>query len=231
MQEGQRMWDELASARLPDGNMMMLYRRDHEYEICTGGLLLMSNQAYGSEEALATIGCRGLEGERTVLVGGLGLGYTLRATLDMLDEGATVVLAELLPAIVEWNREMLGHLADHPLTDPRVEMAIGDVAETIRRSEGRFDAMLLDVDNGPKAFTQSSNASLYGDQGLAEMFAALKPGGVLAVWSAWADRKFEHRLKYTGFLTEVHKVPARLKKGGPEHTIFLGRKPSAERGW
>lgn len=231
MQEGQRMWDELASAPLPDGNLMMLYRRDHEYEIVTGGLLLMSNQAYGSEEALATIGCAGLVGERTVLVGGLGLGYTLRATLDMLDEEATVVLAELLPALVDWNRGVLGHLADHPLTDHRVEVALGDVAETIRRSPERFDAMLLDVDNGPKAFTQSTNAGLYGDVGLAEMFKALKPGGVLAVWSAWADKKFEHRLRYTGFLVETHQVAARAKKGGPQHTIFVGRRPSEDRGW
>jgi spermidine synthase len=180
--EGQKKWDELAAAVLPDGNMMHLYRRDHEYEILADGLLLMSNQAYGSEEALAQIACEGLTGDRTVLVGGLGLGYTLRATLDMLDEDAVVVLAELLPAIVDWNRHMLGHLADHPLTDHRVQIALGDVAQTIRDSVGRFDALMLDVDNGPKAFTQSSNAALYGDKGLSEMYAALKPGGVLAIW-------------------------------------------------
>jgi spermidine synthase len=225
MPPGQRMWDELAWAPLPDGAKMTLYRRDHEYEIVADGLLLMSNQAHGSEEELATIGCRDLEGPAVVLVGGLGLGYTLRAALDALPRDATVVVGELLPAIVEWNRTILGHLARRPLDDPRVELAIGDVCETIRRSPERFDAVLLDVDNGPKAFTQESNGALYGDQGLAELYASLVPGGVLAVWSAWADRKFEHRLRYAGFVSSSVRVPARLKQGGPEHTIFVGRKP------
>ena len=231
MDNGTLAWEEVARAHLPDGVLMDLRRQGGTFEICADGLLLMSTQEHGSEEALALVGCEGLVGESTVLVGGLGLGYTLRATLNALDEDATVVVGEILPAIVEWNQGPLGHLADHPLFDPRVLLEMGDVGETIRRSPGRFDAMLLDVDNGPKAFTQAANAGLYGDEGLAECYAALKPGGVLAVWSAWDDKKFEHRLAFAGFLASVRHVPARLKKGGKDHTIFVGRKPGDTPGW
>lgn len=231
MINGVRAWEEVARATLPDGVQMDLRRQGGTYEICADGLLLMSTDEHGSEEALAILGCEGLVGAATVLVGGLGLGYTLRATLDALDEAATVIVGEILPAIVEWNQGPLGHLADHPLFDPRVQIEMGDVSELIRRSPGRFDAMLMDVDNGPKAFTQATNAGLYGDEGLAEAFAALKPGGVLAVWSAWADRKFEHRMKYAGFLTSARPVKSRLHKGGRDHMIFLGRRPGDAADW
>jgi spermidine synthase len=158
-----------------------------------------------------------------VLVGGLGMGYTLRAALDHLPADASVVVTELIPAVVEWNRGPLGPLADHPLRDQRVQIETGDVIGTLRTGTGRFDAVLLDVDNGPDAFTESSNASIYNDRGIASIRAALKPGGVVAVWSAWEDRRFEQRLKWAGFKVEVQRVRARLKKGGPRHTIFLGR--------
>jgi len=128
----------------------------------------------------------------------------------------------LVPAVVEWNRGPLGPLAGHPLKDARVRIEIGDVAATLRASRDRFDAMLLDVDNGPAAFTASHNNRLYDDAGLAAARAALRPGGVLAVWSAWEDRRFEQRLRYGGFTVQVERVRARLKKGGPRHTIFLG---------
>ena len=124
--------------------------------------------------------------------------------------------------MVEWNRGVLGPLADHPLKDRRVRVDVGDVAATLRSSSGRFDAVLLDVDNGPDAFTASHNAGLYSDRGLAAIRAALKAGGVLAVWSAWEDRKFEQRLRYNAFTVEVERVRGRLKKGGPRHTIFIG---------
>lgn len=163
-----------------------------------------------------------------VLVGGLGLGYTLRATLDLLPADATVVVSELIPAIVEWHSGPLAVLADKPIADRRVQVELKDVIATLRSSPRRFDAVLLDIDNGPEAFTESSNAGLYNDRGIATIRAALKPGGVLAVWSAWEDRRFEQRLKYAGFKVEVERVRARLKKGGPRHTIFLGRAPQ---GW
>jgi spermidine synthase len=158
-----------------------------------------------------------------VLIGGLGMGFTLRATLDLLPAGASVLVAELVPAVVEWNRSVLGPLADYPLNDSRVTVVPGDVAVTLGASRDRFDAILLDVDNGPDAFTSSANARLYDDRGLAASRAALTSRGVLAVWSAWEDRKFEQRLRYAGFAVQVERVRARLKRGGPRHTIFLGR--------
>jgi len=127
-----------------------------------------------------------------------------------------------VPAVVEWNRGPLGPLADHPLKDKRAHVELGDVAATLRASTRRFDAVLLDVDNGPAAFTATHNARLYDDGGLAAVRAALKPGGVLAVWSAWEDRRFEQRLKHAGFAVQVERVRGRLKKGGPRHTIFIG---------
>ena len=150
------------------------------------------------------------------------MGFTLRATLDLLPSDATVVVAELVPAVVDWNRGPLGPLARHPLKDKRVVVEVSDVAATLREKPGRFDAVLLDVDNGPAAFTASHNASLYDDRGLAAARGALKPGGVLAVWSSREDRRFEQRLRYGGFDVTVERVRGRLKKGGPRHTIFLG---------
>lgn len=217
-------WELLGEALTPDGNAMTLTRRGSEYMIMADGKDLMSSRMKGSEEALASIGCdraRKLEGP-CVLVGGLGMGFTLRSTLDVLPPDATVVVAELMPAVVDWNRGPLGPLAKHPLEDKRVRVEVGDVALLLRES-GRFDAVLLDVDNGPVAFTQTANAGLYDNAGLTMMRAALRPAGVLAVWSAWDDRKFEHRLRHHGFTVETHHVRARLKQGGPRHTIFVGR--------
>jgi len=213
----------------PDGTGLKLTRRDNEYIILANGRSLMSSGMYGSEEALATFACRRartLE-EPCVLIGGLGMGFTLRATLDLLPADATVVVAELLPAVVEWNRGPLGPLAGHPLKDKRVRIEIGDVAVTLKSGAGKFDAVLLDVDNGPAALTASANAWLYDDRGIAAAFEALKMDGVLAVWSAREDHKFEKRLRYGGFSVQVERVRGRLKKGGPHHWIFLGHKTSS----
>jgi spermidine synthase len=214
----------LAEAEAPDGAALKLARRGVELIILADGATLMSSRMHGSEEALAAFGCaraRKLEGA-AVLVGGLGMGFTLRATLDQMPADAVVVVAELVPAVVEWNRGELGPLADHPLKDRRVRVAPGDVGIVLQNSPGRFDAVLLDVDNGPTAMTAADNARLYGDRGLSEARNALKPGGVLAVWSAREDRKFEQRLRYARFDVRVERVRGRLKKGGPRHTIFLG---------
>jgi spermidine synthase len=203
---------------------MSLTRQGSEYVILASGKPLMSSRMHGSEEALSAFGCAEARArdEPCVLVGGLGMGFTLRATLDVLPPGAVVVVAELVPAVVEWNRGPLGPLAGHPLKDKRVHVELGDVAGTLRASARRFDAVLLDVDNGPAAFTATHNARLYDDGGLAAVRAALKPGGVIAVWSAWEDRRFEQRLKHAGFTVQVERVRGRLKKGGPRHTIFIG---------
>jgi spermidine synthase len=202
---------------------MALTRRDREYIILADGKPLMSSRMHGSEEALATLACeraRALE-DPCVLVGGLGMGFTLRAALNVLPSGATVIVAELVPAVVEWNRGPLAALAERPLEDRRVKVFEGDVLDALRGNPARLDAVILDVDNGPAAFTDSSNAALYTNEGIATAREALRDKGVLAVWSAWDDRKFEQRLRYAGFTFKVTRVRARLKQGGPRHTLFL----------
>ncbi len=219
-------WEVLGETRTPDGTAMALTRRDREYVILADGKSLMSSLMHGSEEALATRACPRLREveEPRVLIGGLGMGFTLRATLDLLPADASVTVAELVPAVVEWNRGPLGPLAGYPLKDKRVQVVGGDVADVLSSSRDRFHAILLDVDNGPAPFTAQANAGLYGDQGLAAARAALKEDGVLAIWSAWDDRKFVQRLRYAKFHVETERVRGRLKKGGPHHTIFLARK-------
>ena len=210
----------------PDGTVMKLIRRGDEYIILVDGAVLMSSRMHGSEEALATFACqrvRALE-QPSVLIGGLGMGFTLRTTLDLLPQDATIVVAELVPAVVEWNRGPLGPLARHPLKDKRVRVETGDVVVTLNSRLGQFDAVLLDVDNGPSAFTASNNAGLYDNRGIAAARAALKTEGVLAVWAAQDDRKFEQRLRDARFDVQVQRPRGRLKKGGPRHTIFLSHK-------
>lgn len=225
-----RPWETLGETTTPDGTTLTLTRHATEYVILANGKSLMSSRMHGSEEALATLALRRarLLEQPCVLVGGLGMGFTLRATLDLLPPSAIVVIGELVPAVVDWNRGPLGALASHPLKDTRVRVAMGDVAVTLRSSLSRFDAILLDVDNGPSAFTESGNAALYDNQGVAAAKGALTRDGVLAVWSAWEDRKFEQRLRYAGFSVQVERVRARLKKGGPRHTIFLADRRAPE---
>jgi spermidine synthase len=217
-------WELLGQTRAPDGSELSLTLRGGEYVILANGKSLMSSRMHGSEEALAALACARIRGrdEPRVLIGGLGMGFTLRATLDLLPANADVIVAELVPAVVEWNRGPLGPLAAHPLEDRRVRVEPGDVAVAMRAHPAAFDAILLDVDNGPAAFTSSGNAALYDNAGIAAAKDALRGGGVLAVWSAREDRKFEQRLRYAGFRVEVERVRARLKKGGPRHTIFMG---------
>jgi len=219
-------FESLGQTLSPDGTVLKLVRRGDEYLILADGAVLMSSRVHGSEEELARFAC---ERSRTlkqpsVLVGGLGMGFTLRATLDLLPRDSTVVVAELVPAVVEWNRGPLGPLAGHPLKDKRVRVEIGDVAVTLSSGRDQFDAVLLDVDNGPAAFTGSANAGLYDDRGIGAARAALKRDGVLAVWAAKEDRRFELRLRAGGFDAQAQRVCGRLKKGGPRHTIFVGHK-------
>lgn len=219
-------WQLLDEHDTPDGTRLSLMKHDRDLVILADGKMLMSSRMHGSEEELAALACKHITkgDEPRVLVGGLGLGYTLRATLDFLPASAEVVVAELVAGVVEWNRGPLGPLANHPLEDPRVKVAIGDVGKTMRLDKNGFDAILLDVDNGPDAFTATGNADLYDNRGVTQAHAALRPGGVLAVWSAWEDRKFEQRLRWAGFTVTMHRMRARLKRGGPKHTIFIGKK-------
>ena len=216
-------WELLGETRTPDGALMALTRRDREYIILADGKPLMSSRMHGSEEALATFACERARvlADPCVLVGGLGMGFTLRAALNVLPRGATVIVAELVPAVVEWNRGPLAPLAERPLEDRRVRVFEGDVLDALRGNRAGFDAVILDVDNGPRAFTDASNAALYTNEGIATVRGALRDNGVLAVWSAWEDRKFEQRLRYAGFTVKVTRVRARLKRGGPRHTLFL----------
>ena len=210
-----RAWELLGQTETPDGSDIRLTVRDDEYVILVNGDTLMSSRTHGSEEALATVACRRVQSaERPrVLVGGLGMGFTLRAALDLLPPDAIVTVAELVAAVVAWNRGPLGVLAGHPLNDPRVRIKTReDVGDTLRMNPGRFDAILLDVDNGPAAFTESANHGLYNNAGVAAAFAALRVGGALVVWSAWEDRKFEQRLRFHGFVAHVERVRAASKK-------------------
>ena len=221
-----KAWELLGEARTPDGTDIRLTRSGGEFLISANAKPLMSSRMHGSEEALATLACdeaRGMNGPR-VLVGGLGMGFTLRAVLDVLPADAVVTVAELVPAVVEWNGHVLAPLAGHPLRDARVRVQIGDVGFILRANTDRFDVVLLDVDNGPAAFTAAANVGLYDNSGVAAAYAALRTRGTLAVWSAWEDRKFEQRLRSCGFRVSVERVRARLKRGGPRHTIFLGFK-------
>lgn len=221
-----KAWELLGETRTPENGDMRLTRRDNEYVILVDGKTLMSSRMHGSEEALATLACQHLRAADTpqVLVGGLGMGFTLRATLDALPASAVVTVTELVPKVVEWNRGPLGPLASYPLRDKRVRVEVGNVGFTLRGNTAKFDAILLDVDNGPSAFTTLDNCGLYDNAGVAASYSALRQGGVFAVWSAWDDVKFEQRLKFHGFRASVERVRGRLKKGGPHHTIFLGKK-------
>lgn len=219
-------WTVLARARTPDGGELTLSEHVSELAILLDGQRLMSSRVHHSEDALSIIGCRkaaALASPR-VLVGGLGMGFTLRAALDVLPARAEVVVSELVPEVIEWNRGPIGPWASHPLKDPRVVIDQRDVAETLKLNRAGFDAVLLDVDNSPAAFTVASNSGLYGDRGLVVIRKALRPDGVLAIWSAKDDVAFEKRLKSVGFSVERERVPSHTKHRGFRHTIIVGHK-------
>jgi spermidine synthase len=222
-------WELLGQTLAPDGTVMKLSRHAHEYIMLADDKSLMSSRMHGSEEALATLACRRARTLKRpcVLNGGLGMGFTLRATLDLLPPAAEVVVAEIVPAVVEWNRGPLAPLAGYPLNDKRVRIEMADVAATLRSGRARFDAILLDVDNSPAEFTISGNAGLYDDRGIAAARAALRINGVLAVWSGRDDPKFEQRLRHGGLTVQVERVRSRQKQGGGHHTIFLAHKPAS----
>jgi spermidine synthase len=218
-------WETLGRARAPDGVELVLQRRGEEHVIRAGGKDLMSSRMHGSEEKMAELACAGLAGAARVLIGGLGMGYTLRAALQVLPAEARVVVAELVEAVVAWNRGPLADLAGRPLDDVRASVEVADVGALLRRPGPRWDAILLDIDNGPAALTRPANQAIYGATGLETAKRALRRGGVLAVWSAAPDAAFASRLRRAGFEVEVVTTPARGAAGGSKHTIFLGRAP------
>ena len=206
---------------LPDGKEMVLSRWDEHIAIAVDRRPLMSSHEHGSEDELGRlVGARAQGVARPrVLIGGLGLGYTLRAALDVLPAAAKVVVAELVPAVVRWNRQEHGGLAGRPLDDPRVTVFVGDVAKKLVPT-GRYDAILLDVDNGPDALSHAGNANLYKRAGLTRARAALRPGGLLAVWSAFPSRTFTLWLKTVGFEVELVRATP-TTPGGPRYYIWL----------
>lgn len=221
--------EQLAEATTPDGSKMILVRQSGNLVVYVRDLSLMSSRVHGSEEVMAERFCTPLRtkpGVR-VLVGGLGMGFTLRAALDALGPDAVVVVSELMPALVEWNRGPLGPLAGHPLDDPRVELVIGDVAVLLRASRRSFDVILLDVDNGPEAFTTAHNDWLYSRNGLGSIRSALRPGGHVVIWSAFPAPAFVGQLHAAGFHAEAMPVRARGKIAkGSRHMLYVGRQRS-----
>lgn len=216
-------WDTVESARIADGSEFVLARHGDDWVVRVGQRVLMSNRMHDSEEALAEHGIAQADDPRTVLVGGLGLGYTLRSVLDSVSEEAEVTVAELVPELVDWNRKHLGELNDHPLDDPRCRIVVGDVYDIIKRSPRTFDVILLDVDNGPQALAQAKNQRLYGDAGVRACHAALRPNGVVAVWSAGPNARYERRLQRFAFDVEVLRVPARIGSRA-KHVLFLAKR-------
>ena len=201
---------KIATAQTPDGGEMELFQHDRNFSINISGQELMNSLHHESELALARLGCAHLAGRKSpgTLIGGLGMGYTLRQALDMLSPQAQVVVGELLDPVVKWNREFLGQLNDHPLEDSRVNVKTGDIIGLIAHSKSKFDAILLDIDNGPAAMTNSGNRCLYGQEGILACQQALRKQGVLAVWSAEPNKKFEKLLMTCGFYVTRFRVPA-----------------------
>jgi spermidine synthase len=219
-------WETLDRIPTPDGGELTLHRRGDELYIHLDGLELMSSRAHHSERRLAedALAALGRRPRPRVLVGGLGMGYTARAALDALAgrPGAEVVVAEVFGAVVEWNRGPLAALAGRPLDDPRVVVEVGDVARSIAAAPGRFDAILLDVDNGPDAFTLDANRDLYTARGLEQIHRALTPGGVVAVWSGKDDPGFVRRLRRAGFTARTETVRGHRSGMGARYVLFLG---------
>jgi len=214
----------LGQAKTRDGEDLILYERDGAYQIRVGGMELMSSRAHGSEDALAELTRDVIRNVRApkVLIGGLGMGFTLRSALKCFSRAATLIVAEVFPEVVEWNRGPLAHLASRPLEDPRVDLRLMDVAEAFGGDE-QFDAVLLDVDNGPTGFTLESNAGLYQFAGLTRIRHSLTARGVLSVWSADADTGFEKQLRRARFKVRCERISARGRGGGPRHAIYLAR--------
>ncbi len=210
-------------AEVPDGPPLRLFRRGADFMIVLERNELMSTRMSGSEVALGTMTCDRLADRPAprLLVGGYGMGFTLRAVLAQLGADASVTVAELVPGIIEWARGPMAALADGCLDDPRVALEIGDVGATIRSAARRYDAILLDVDNGPDGLTRPGNDGLYGPRGLAAAHSALRAGGVLAVWSAAPDPRFARRLGDSGFDVEEVKVRARENGKGATHVIWF----------
>lgn len=216
-------WVHLDTAATPGGGTLRLMRRGDEFSIRLEDGELMNSRLSGSEEALATLALARISGRPAprILIGGLGMGFTLRAAQAAAGPDARLTVAELVREIVAWARGPMAGVFGDSLSDRRLELRIADVGDVIREARCAFDAILLDVDNGPDGLTRAANDALYGDDGLREAHRALAPGGVLAVWSANPDRRFTERLRHWAFKPEVHTVRASRMRRGARHTIWI----------
>jgi spermidine synthase len=216
-------WATVERTRIADGTEFVLGHHGGDWVIRVGLDVLMSNRMHASEESLAEIALEKVPGAQTVLVGGLGLGYTTRAVLDRVSADAKVFVSELVPELIDWNHRYLGDLAGHPLADRRCRVIVGDVFDELVRSPSFYDAILLDVDNGPRDLTQAKNQRLYGNWGVRTCLAALKPGGVLAVWSSGPNARYARKLNEVAEV-EVRSVPARAGSK-VMHTVIVAQRP------
>jgi len=216
----------IGEAEVPGGAPLRLFRRGSDFMIVLERNELMSTRMHGSEVALGTMACDRLAGHKAphLLIGGYGMGYTLRAVLSRLGPGAHVTLVELVPGIIDWARGPMAAVTAGCLDDPRVTVTMGDVAATMAQAASTYDAILLDVDNGPDGLTRAANDGLYSPRGLAEARNALRPGGILAVWSAAPDTAFGRQLESGGFSVETVKVRARETGKGATHIIWFATK-------
>lgn len=216
-------WSLIDTATLPDGGDLRLKRRGAEFSIMLGTNELMNSRLSGSEEALARLTCARIAARPAprVLIGGLGMGFTLRAALAACGPEAQIVVGELIPAVVDWARGPMAEIFAGSLDDPRVRIVVEDVRALIAAPGDKYDAILLDVDNGPEGLTVKANDRLYDPRGLGAAKAALRPGGVLSVWSSAPDARFTQRLRKAGFGVEEMPVRANGSKGGARHMIWL----------
>ena len=228
-----RHWTLLGEAPIPGTTKSLaLYQGKDDFFIKLtgpqgGGQELMNTRKHGSEDALGFLPCKRLAtpANARVMIGGLGMGFTLAAALKAVGQDAEVTVAELIPEVVEWNRGPLGERSGRPLDDPRTRVYVGDVAKLLRRSHARFDVIALDVDNGPEGLTRDSNDWLYSMAGIDSARKALRPGGILAYWSAGPDRDFSDTLRCCGLRVEEVKVHAHGKRG-ERHTLWLATESS-----
>ncbi|CAD7040472.1 spermidine synthase [Pseudorhizobium endolithicum] len=220
-------WTLIDTAKVPGGgDELRLKRRGSEFSIMLGTNELMNSRLSGSEEALARLSIDKIRDRRrpVILIGGLGMGFTLRAALAELPQDARVVVAELVPAVIRWAKNEMAEVFHGCLEDPRVTIVEADVGELIRREKAAYDAILLDVDNGPEALTREENDRIYDTGGLGAAKAALKPGGVLSVWSSAPDSRFTRRMQSAGFAVEENPTRASTKGRGAKHMIWLASK-------
>lgn len=224
-------WELLDSTQIPgSAGELSLHRHGRDFSIRVDNQELMNSRAHGSEEALAKLACGRVDGrkEPRILIGGLGMGFTLADALQRLGTKARIEVAELVPKVIEWNRGPLGELTGHPILDSRVTIHEADVARILKTKRRTYDAILLDVDNGPTGLTRQCNDWLYSHSGLNAAFRALQPEGILAVWSASPDRTFKKRLSQSGFEVDEIRTRARGRHGGAWHTIWIAERSSMD---